>query len=258
VEASGGFRQLGLKQDVRENIYSLSTGQLIDQREQDLGSYPTLNLGQATTALVYDTSIFGVTSPIRGSRSRVEYSQSIGSLNFNGVLVDARTYVMPVRPATLAFRGLFFGRYGADAEDPRLPTVFLGYPGLVRGYDQNSFELEECGVTTDGSCPAFDRLIGSRMALASAELRMPLWSLFGGQNFYGPLPVEVALFGDAGVAWANGSSPTFADGDRDIVSSVGAAVRGNLFGFAVLEVDFVKPLNRDRGWLWQFMFRPGW
>ena len=31
----------------------------------------------------------------------------------------------------------------------------------------------------------------------------------------------------------------------------------NLFGFAVAEIDYVKPLDRDRGWLWQFALRPG-
>ena len=32
---------------------------------------------------------------------------------------------------------------------------------------------------------------------------------------------------------------------------------GQMFGFAVAEIDYVKPLDRDRGWLWQFSFRPG-
>ena len=48
---------------------------------------------------------------------------------------DFRTYLMPVRPFTFAFRGLYYGRYGSDAEDQRLPALYLGYPGLVRGYD---------------------------------------------------------------------------------------------------------------------------
>ena len=30
---------------------------------------------------------------------------SAGSLTYTGVLADARTYLMPIRPATLAFRG---------------------------------------------------------------------------------------------------------------------------------------------------------
>ena len=80
-----------------------------------------------------------------------------------------------------------------------MTTLYLGYPGLVRGYDSNSFETGECGNQPDGSCPAFDRLVGSRLAIANAELRFPLWGGFGGDNFYGPIPVELAFFTDAGV-----------------------------------------------------------
>ena len=257
VEAQGGFRQLGLKQDLRRRVYSLQTGQLIDQIDEELASFEDLNLGQASTALVYDTSIFGATSPIRGSRYRLEYSQSAGTLTYSGVLADVRSYLMPLRPVTFAVRGLYYGRYGSDAENQRLPRLFLGYSGLVRGYDPGSFESTECGVQPDGSCPAFDRLIGSKIALANVEMRVPLWSLFGGENFYGPLPVELALFGDAGVAWGRGSSPGFTEGDREPVTSAGIALRANAFGFAVVEIDYVRPFNRDRGWLWQFALRPG-
>jgi outer membrane protein assembly factor BamA len=256
-EAQGGFRQIGLKQDLRSRVYSLQTGQLIDQIEEDLGSFETLNLGQASGALVYDTSIFGATSPIRGSRYRLEMSQSAGTLTYSGVLGDFRTYLMPVRPVTFAFRGLYFGRHGADAESARLPTLYLGYSGLVRGYDSVSFESGECGIQEDGSCPPFDRLIGSKIALTNVEMRVPLWSLFGGSNFYGPVPVELALFSDAGVAWDSGTRPGFGEGDRQPVASVGATIRANAFGFAVVEVNYVKPFNRDRGWLWQFALRPG-
>ena len=41
------------------------------------------------------------------------------------------------------------------------------------------------------------------------------------------------------------------------VSSFGVALRANVFGFAVAEIDYVKPWQRDRGWLWQFALRPG-
>jgi len=257
AEVTGGIRQIGLKQDLRSRTYSLATGQLIDEQDEALASFDDLNLGQASAALIYDTSIFGATSPIRGSRYRLEFSQSAGSLGYSGLLADARTYVMPFRPVTFALRGLYYGRYGGDAESERLPTLYLGYSGLVRGYDPGSFEAGECGIQPDGSCPAFDRLIGSRIALANAEVRVPLWSLFGGKNFYGPLPVELALFGDAGVAWGRGSRPGFADGDREPVTSIGAAIRANAFGFAVVEIDYVKPMNRNRGWIWQFSLRPG-
>ncbi|MEO5896966.1 MAG: peptidase S9 [Vicinamibacterales bacterium] len=258
VEVSGGFRQVGLKQDVTTRTYSLNTGQQLTQDKEDLARFETLNLGQASAALVYDTSIFGATSPIRGSRYRFEVSQSSGSLTYTGFLADGRTYYMPMRPFTIAVRGLFYGRYGSDGESERLPIMYLGYQGLVRGYDPGSFEAGECGIQSDGSCPAFDRLIGSRVAVGNAELRFPLLGLFNkGNAYYGKLPIEMALFADAGLAWGKTTSPAFAGGDRDVVKSVGAAARMNIFGFAIGEVAYVKPLDRTRGWLWQFSLRPG-
>ena len=258
VDFSGGFRQIGFKQDITERIYSPVSGQQISEETTELGSVPTMNLGEASAALVYDTSIFGLTSPIRGSRYRLELSQSAGDLTYSGVLGDFRTYFMPFRPYTFAFRGLFYGRYGRDSEDFRLPTLYLGYPGLVRGYDSNSFESGECGVSVNGTCPTFDRLFGSKLAIANAEFRFPLWGAFGGDNFYGPLPIEMALFTDAGVAWDRSTRPGFGPADREPVVSVGAAMRINVLGFAVVEIDYVRPLDRPGvGWLWQFGFRPG-
>jgi Tol biopolymer transport system component len=258
VEVTGGFRQIGFTQDVTERLYSASTGQQLSEEKTDLGSEPWLNFGEVSSALVYDTSIMGLTSPIRGTRYRMQLSQSAGGLTYTGVLGDFRTYYMPVRPYTIALRGMYYGRYGRDSEDFRLPVLYLGYPGLVRGYDSNSFESGECGVSLTGDCPAFDRLIGSKVAIANAELRFPLWAAFGGDNFYGPLPIEMALFTDAGVAWDRTTHPGFGPGDREPVVSVGAAMRINVFGFAVAEIDYVRPFQRPgRGWLWQFSLRPG-
>jgi hypothetical protein len=256
VEFTGGVRQIGLKQDVRTRVYDPLTGQQVDQIDESLGSFESLNLGQGSGALVYDTSISGITSPIRGSRSRLEVSQSTGSLRYSGLLADYRTYFMPVQPFTFAFRGLYYARYGSDAGDARLPTLFLGYPGLVRGYDPNSFHAGECGIQLDATCPVFDRLIGSRVGIVNAELRFPAWGAFGGEGFYGPLPVELAIFGDAGIAW--GGVEGFNRGNERWVKSVGAAARVNLFGFAVAEINYVRPLDRPgRGWLWPFNFMPG-
>jgi len=257
VEFNGGLRQIGLKQDVTERLFSAITGDQLTEDTTKLGSFPTLNLAQASGALVGDTSIFGATSPIRGNRYRLEVSQTSGSVTYTGLLADYRSYLMPVRPFTLAARGMYYGRYGRSAEDGRLPTLYLGYPGLVRGYDSGSFQSGECGNAPDGSCPAFDRLIGSRVAIGNLELRFPLWGAFGGKNFYGPLPIELAVFADGGVAWGGNSTAQFVS-DHKPVGSVGAAARINLFGFAVGEINFVRPLNRPgRGWLWQFNLMPG-
>jgi Tol biopolymer transport system component len=258
IDLTGGARQIGFKQDLTERLYSPSTGQQLTEETTDLGSEPMLNLGEASAALVYDTSISGITSPIRGSRYRLEFSQSAGALTYSGVLGDFRTYYMPFRPFTLALRGMYYGRYGRDSEDFRLPILYLGYPGLVRGYDSGSFEAFECGANPDGSCPTFDRLIGSKVAIANAELRFPLWGAFGGDNFYGPLPIEMAFFADSGVAWDRSTRPGFGATARQPVVSVGAAMRINVLGFAIAEIDYVRPLDRpDRGWLWQFNLRPG-
>jgi len=61
------------------------------------------------------------------------------------------------------------------------------------------------------------------------------------------------------VAWTEAENPTFlSDGTRKFVSSVGAGARVNLFGYAIVEVDYVKPLDRDnKGWHWVFNFSPG-
>jgi outer membrane protein assembly factor BamA len=174
------------------------------------------------------------------------------------VLTDFRTYMMPFRPYTLALRGLYYGRFGENATDARLPALYIGYPGLVRGYDSNSFETGECGNQPDNSCPVFDRLIGSKVAVANAELRFPVWGAFGGSQFYGPLPIEAAVFTDAGVAWGRSERAAFGPGDNQPVVSVGAALRVNVLNFAVAEINYVRPLDRPgRGWLWQFNLRPG-
>ena len=96
------------------------------------------------------------------------------------------------------------------------------------------------------------------MAIANAEVRFPIWGAFGGDQFYGPLPIEGAFFTDAGVAWGQSLRAGTLPGDNRPVVSVGAALRVNVLNFAIAEIDFVRPLDRPgRGWMWQFQFRPG-
>ena len=108
-------------------------------------------------------------------------------------------------------------------------------------------------------CPAIDRLVGSRLLVGNLELRFPLLRPFGAsQRMYGPVPVEVALFTDGGVAWDSGEKPSFLGGTRSGVGSAGVAFRVNFFGFAVGEFDFAHPFQRSgRGWIFQFSLAPG-
>jgi Tol biopolymer transport system component len=258
VEFSAGMRRIGFDAELETQFFSPITGQQFDEQTEELPRPDPLNLGEATMALVYDSSVFGATSPLVGRRYRFEYSQMAGTLNFGGLLADYRRYFMPVRPFTFAVRGLHYGRYGGDAEDGRLPPLFIGYQGLVRGYDMGSFDANECESVDFSTCESFDRLNGSRIAVASAEIRFPLLGLFSRRSFYGPFPIELAFFGDAGVAWTSEIKPSFAGGTRDWARSVGAAVRVNVLGFAIAEFDYVRPLDRNRkGWIWQFGLTPG-
>jgi Tol biopolymer transport system component len=261
VEFAAGARRIGFDQDVETRVFSAVTGQLLDEFTEELPRPDALALGEASAALVYDTSMFGATGPILGQRYRFEYTQVSGSLTYGGVLGDYRRYFLPVRPFTIAMRGLHYGRYGRDSEDERLSPLFLGYPGLVRGYEVGSFETSECAPNENSDCPSFDRLVGSRIALASAELRFPPLGLFS-ESYYGAFPLELAFFGDIGTAWTADQRPQFIggiNGDRDWVRSAGIALRVNALGFAILELDFVRPFDRPgRGWLWQFNLTPGW
>jgi len=204
--------------------------------------------------------VFGATSPLLGERYRLEVSPTFGELRFTGILADYRRYFMPARPWTLAFRVLHFGRYGGST-DSRLQPLFIGYPNLVRGYDVNSFSNDECGPDPGSSCPVFEQLLGTKVLVGNVELRVPPFGLFGGRRLYGPLPLELFAFGDAGVAWTNEEKAKFlgGSGTREPVSSVGVGTRINVFGYAVVEIDFVRPLDRPRkpGWSWVFNFTPG-
>ena len=169
-------------------------------------------------------------------------SPTVGSLQFFTALVDYRKYLMPVRPFTLAGRILHMGRYGRSADDARMYPLFIGYQSLVRGYDIGSFDANECGGSSS-TCPVFDQLVGSKVLVGNLELRFPLFGVLGlGTGYYGALPIETALFYDAGVAWTGSDgAQLFGNGSRQIVSSAGVALRMNLFGYAIGEVDFVKP-----------------
>jgi Tol biopolymer transport system component len=263
VEFQAGFTNISFDNELRTTAVSAITGEVLSDDKQDLPAGKALNFGVASAALVYDNSFFGATSPILGQRYRLEVSPTAGSLGYLGVLADYRKYFMPVRPFTFATRLLHYGRYGSGGEDQRLQPLFLGFPGLVRGYDFNSFDATECkpGPGDDpNSCPVFDQLLGSRIVVANAELRFPLLGLLGiGSGYYGAFPLEFAVFGDGGLAWdTQHQSSVLGSGTRDPVFSAGAGLRINLLGFAVAEVDLVRPFERpDKGWVWEFQLQPG-
>ncbi len=265
VEMMAGYRHISYDWELRQD-YVTQFGDLIDRQTTDLESPDPLHLGQASAALVYDNSYWGIASPILGQRYRLEASPTVGSIDFWSALVDYRKYVMPVAPVTFAARFMHLGRYGKDAEDQRLQPLHLGYPGMVRGYDYSSFTTAECEI--DG-CPVYDQLLGSRLAMANFEVRFPPFGLLGlGSGMFGFLPIEMGVFFDAGLAWGSDDfyyetpntdeRPFFLGGDREPVYSTGISFRFNLFNYLILGMDWVKPFQRpDKGTYLQFTMIPG-
>ena len=259
-ELAAGYRNISFVREVETRIFSQS-GELLEETTESLGDNPSaLNLITTSAALVHDSAIFGGTSPIIGQSYRLQLVPVFGTLHYAEALGDFRRYVPLRRPFTLAGRVIHFGRYGRDGEDTRLSDVFVGSPGLIHGYDDDSFALRECSPdpANPQACPEFDRLFGSRIAVGNLEVRMPLFGAAGVLPSPGAPPVELAGFYDAGVAWRKNDEPDFLGGTREMVTSYGGALRVNLFGLAIGEVAYVHPNDRPlKSWHWQFNLQPG-
>ena len=229
--------------------------------------YPTSYYGTGSVAYVGDNSYSAFTNPIQGARYRLEASPTFGSLVYTSALADYRKYLF-MRPLTFAVRGMHFGRYGRDSDDStRMYPLFLGEETIMRGYGYGSIDQEECTASfasgLPGNCPAFSRLLGSRLGLVSAELRIPLFGVpeYGLINFpY--LPLTLSPFFDAGQVWSRADSPTFElakDGGRGIVTSAGVSARVNVLGYAILEFYAARPFQRPtKQWVYGIQLAPGW
>jgi hypothetical protein len=259
IEFSGGYSAIDFSSEVETRIYDANTGELLVDQTTPLpgDTLSTLSLPHGGVALVHDTSIMGGTSPLLGSRWRLEADAVGGSLHFYNLLADYRQYVPIVRPLTLAGRIFHNGRYGSDSESNRLSPLFIGYPSMVRGYDSGSFSAAECG-NDSVNCPAFDRLLGTKIAVANLELRLPLLGPLGAIPSNMLPPIEAAVFYDMGSAWYQGQGVHFSGPAKNVVTSKGVALRVNLLGFAVAEIDYVHPDDRPlKNWYWMFSFQPG-
>jgi hypothetical protein len=268
--ALGGTRQ-GYSQEAYDIFVDPRSGQALGDRRTKLPAPTAIYYAQGSAAYVGDFSTFGLTSPLAGGRYRFEVSPTVGTLTFTSATADYRRYFL-ARPFTFAFRGMHYGRYGKGGEDSlRLAPLYAGYGTLIRGYDvANNLTPGECGSGANNNrCPAFDRLVGSRVAVANAEIRIPLLGPEGlGLIHENILPVEIAPFVDAGLAWTSSEAPDlrFLRGDaarndnaRVPVFSTGVAARINVLGFAVVEAFYAYPFQRpDKGAHFGFNLAPGW
>ena len=228
---------------------------------------PGVNYVQPSTALVFDNSLFGYTAPFFGRRYRLEYAQTLGDWNFSQVTADYRRYDPIVGPLVFASRLFYFGRIGRDADK------FLIYGGsteLIRGNTSGSYRRNEClnssnlDPNSPTGCSELDRLVGTQVGVASAEIRFPILTPQMGFLPNGFPPIEGAIFYDIGLAWDQrstlqwnrnpGDDPTRV---RTPLQTFGASIRMNLLGFAIARVDYSIPQER-RGvkGLWTFSLGP--
>jgi hypothetical protein len=257
---------VNLSQATLSRIYVVdrATGALVDGYES-ISDEASKSYVMPGIGLVFDNSLFGWTSHLMGRRSRFDLSQAFGGYQYTQAVVDYRRYDMLAFPFTIASRLTMQGRFGRDEN---LFPMFLGTPDRVRGYTYASMLDNECSVANPTSlyiCSELDQLIGSRMAVASVEFRFPLLRA-GAFGFipFGLPPVEGAVFYDAGLAWSRSSDVRWTRTSDDPpsvrapVRSWGGSVRMNLFGFAILTLDYAVPLDRPmrRGGYWILSLMP--
>ena len=222
---------------------------------------PGLNFVALNGAYVSDNTLFGYTGPIFGRRYRFQIEPTVGSYRWIDYSADYRRYdAILFNFLTVATRlqaDLAVGR-----DETRFPK-YIGRPDFIRGYDRENYLTGACGglVTDVSSCSAV-RLLGSRVALANAELRFPLIRRFElGILPIGLPPLDGLFFYDAGLAWSRGQQvslhrPAAAEESLDTrypLTSYGLGLRLNLFNYAILRWDYAIPLDkpgRKGFWTW--------
>jgi Tol biopolymer transport system component len=261
-----GASAVNVQDDIRQIVtpFDPVTGQQTNNAFLNTIPLGHISFVQPTVALVFDNSLFGGVGPSMGRRSRFELAPRIGEWQFLTINADYRRYDHLAGPFTLATRLQYFGQHGRDEQQFRL---FGGYPDYIRGYTSGSFQRHECQVDNGEvsnltGCPALDQLVGTRLAMGSAELRWPLF--FGARLLPMGLPaIEGVAFYDGLVAWEKGMKVKLKRNGEPIsqvrtpLTSVGVGVRANLMNFLILRADYAFPLQRPgiKGY-WTLSFGP--
>ena len=276
AEAGLSYARYSERADINQLYYD-GFGRLIFQereRNRDL-ERPGFGFAGVSAAVVGDNSVFGLASPLAGYRFRVGAEQTFGDLSYLQTTVDGRYYER-LRPVTLAVRGVYYGRHGLDGDDNTrlLFPFYVGSQWFVRGLGDQNY-LSALGSANNFN---FDALVGTSIAVANAEVRLP---------FTGPerlalinfpfLYTELNAFVDAGLAFNDFATvreyydqrdakegaelqpnDPFASFSRPIVTA-GVSVRANVLGALILEPYYARIMNME-GSDWQFGFNiiPGW
>ncbi len=247
----------------RFNHYYSNTGFRLFETREKLPAPEGGNYQQVNIAYVEDNSFFGMTAPMEGHRSRLQITKYFGAVDMYTTLVDYRKYWY-LRPLGIAFRAYHYGRYGGSGQNELLTPLYLGYPWLVRGYENVSFIGNNYSVS-EGSFN-ISHLSGSRILVGNIELRIPITGI----ERLAPIKsriflTDLNLFFDAGVAWNKGSEISFdwnpESFDKRIpVYSAGLSARVNLLGAIIVEPYLAVPFQNGgfKNLSFGLNFIPGW
>ncbi len=208
------------------------------------------NIGSAYIAIVGDNSNFGITSPMMGYRYRFQIGQMFDKYNITTLSFDVRKYFF-FKPISLAFRVLHYGRYGKNANS--LYPLYLGNEYLIRGYNFNAFY--KAGETHSPGYLDINNTSGSKIIVFNSEIRFPFTGIKRLSLIKsGYLFSDIILFFDAGVSWTDDKFPWLESSDIKFywnpnsnyytpIYSLGASIRINLFGYAILEPYIAMPFQ---------------
>ncbi len=184
----------------------------------------------AAVALVHDNSLFGITGPLAGGRSRLRFEQAVGDIRYSSGLVDYRKYLNLRQRYAFATRFVWAGSYG------RNPQLFrIGGPFTLRG-------------------PDWGELVGTKVGFANFEFRFPFveYLILGWPAPLGFRAIRGVLFFDVGGAWDDDGlfQPVTTEGDgafrlKDAVAGYGFGVRLNL-GLFILRYDLIQKTDLAR------------
>ena len=256
AEMFAGVRHAQYRRDQRVSVASAETGEIFDREQTEFSGGRPTTVAEFGVALVRDTTVFGPTGPLLGSRYRVEVAPAIGQLRYTNLLADVRHYLMPVRPFTVAMRMVHSGRYGRHGRDPRLLPSYLGSSYFVRGHRD---DLRYCMPDATQACG--DELLGNRLLVGNLEVRFPILGLWSRQLEYRVIPIDAFFFADGGIisgpSTSSGPAREPGAGNRHSISSIGAGLRMNAGGLP-LEIGAVRALDGPRPrWQFDLGFRVG-
>jgi Tol biopolymer transport system component len=248
----------------RFNNYFLPNGLEIGGTREKLDAPRGNNYQQISLAYIEDNSYFGMTSPMQGHRARFQLEKYFSVVDFYTALVDYRKYFF-IKPFSMAFRAYHYGRYGSGVGNSIISPLYLGYPWLIRGYenvsfsDRSSLQMNSFNVS---------RLSGERTLVANAEFRIPVTgperlALIKSRWFL----TDFNLFFDGGLAWSPGdkiildwnpSGITYEK--RYPIYSTGASLRINVLGALIIEPYYAFPLQNGgfSNGVFGINFVPGW